>query len=442
MSFYENIIEKTSEKLESMFDDYAVALTSIDRTMIKYANSQPSVIQSWRWYELAVYLVKDRRSLVTTLQNPSEREIDELVRRSALSLERMEALESLPEFPATGRYDPIYAVDGKVIEARSDLRNIMDVVSSKIEGSSEVAGMISLGKREFYLRTSAGFEGHHESTFFNGYFRVFRDDRSGQWAFTSTFYDEKMLEQALTEANFYANLNLRYVKPEEGLYTVILSPMVAGNLFNLLAFMSSAFSIQNGLSFLKPDQLNQEVASLEVSLHDVPKRVDLPMNAPFDAEGTPTYDKPIIENGVFRNVLHNTATAKRFGARSTGNAGWIEPTPWSLEVREGDADLDEMIRDTRRGILFNNNWYTRFQNYTTGEFSTVGRDAIVLIESGEMKGLIRKARLSSSFPTFLREIKAVGKRRYKIEWWEVEKPTLIPYIMADNIRITVPEYPS
>ncbi len=58
----------------------------------------------------------------------------------------------------------------------------------------------------------------------------------------------------------------------------------------------------------------------------------------FDDEGgVITYDKAIVENGgEFKTLLFNTALAKRRGTSSTGNAGWMHPSPWNLEVAGGE----------------------------------------------------------------------------------------------------------
>ena len=37
----------------------------------------------------------------------------------------------------------------------------------------------------------------------------------------------------------------------------------------------------------------------------------------------------------------------------------------------GDSGYDEMVKEMKLGIILTSNWYTRFTNYRTGEFSTV-----------------------------------------------------------------------
>jgi PmbA protein len=95
-----------------------------------------------------------------------------------------------------------------------------------------------------------------------------------------------------------------------------------------------------------------------------------------------------------------------------------------------------MIRDTKQGVYVTNNWYTRYQNYRTGEYSTVPRDAAFKIEDGELKEAIAGFRISDSIPRQLTNIEFISTERNWIKWWEVPTPTLAPGMMISGVRIT------
>ena len=63
------------ESLKLGFDEVAVKLVSVMSSMVKIANSEPSVVQSWRNISVAVYLTKAKRVLVFSTQATN---IDEL----------------------------------------------------------------------------------------------------------------------------------------------------------------------------------------------------------------------------------------------------------------------------------------------------------------------------------------------------------------------------
>ena len=86
-------------------------------------------------------------------------------------------------------------------------------------------------------------------------------------------------------------------------------------------------------------------------------------------------------------------------------------------------------------IYVTSNWYTRFQNALTGEFSTIPRDAMLLIENGETTP-IKNLRISDNMLRMFANIDALGNDRKQIFWWEVRKPTFIPTVRVSDCRMT------
>ncbi|MEM0242804.1 MAG: metallopeptidase TldD-related protein, partial [Fervidicoccaceae archaeon] len=159
----------------------------------------------------------------------------------------------------------------------------------------------------------------------------------------------------------------------------------------------------------------------------------------FDDEGVETVDKAIFEGGKLLTLLHNTATASRNGGKSTGNAGWVMPRAWNLDVLPGDVKEEEMAEILRNGIIIMNNWYTRLQNYVEGQFSTVSRDGALLVKDGEIVGNLGRVRLSTSLPRMLSSIEQLSRERSNILWWEVEIPTRSPFALIRGVNLTRPE---
>ena len=56
----------------------------------------------------------------------------------------------------------------------------------------------------------------------------------------------------------------------------------------------------------------------------------------------------------------------------------ISPVPTNLILKGNKGK----VFDIKKGIYVTNIWYTRFQNYVTGDFSTIPRDGMFLIEDG------------------------------------------------------------
>ena len=84
-----------------------------------------------------------------------------------------------------------------------------------------------------------------------------------------------------------------------------------------------------------------------------------------------------------------------------------------------------------------NTWYTRFQNYVKGDFSTIPRDSIFLIENGEIKQSLKDVRLSDNALNLLNNIAGISKERKHVHWWrEANPPSLAPYLLIKNVHIT------
>jgi len=187
------------------------------------------------------------------------------------------------------------------------------------------------------------------------------------------------------------------------------------------------------------DKLGQKVASDIVTLRDSPASYSMG-NRVFDDEGAPARENVIINKGVLKTFLHNTSTAKIFKTETTGNAGLIAPAGWNFEMGAGDISKDEMFRQVKHGLYLTNTWYTRFQNYATGDFSTIPRDGMFLIENGEIKESWKDIRLSDNALKMLNNIVGISKERQHVHWWiEAETPSLSPYILMKDVQMTRPK---
>jgi len=154
----------------------------------------------------------------------------------------------------------------------------------------------------------------------------------------------------------------------------------------------------------------------------------------------------MIKEGVLKRYFHNTSTAKRFKTKSTANAGPLIPTAFSFAAQPiplhpvlmpGDWTSDEMIADTAHGLYLNNTWYTRYQNYVTGEFSSIPRDAILVVEHGEVVGSVKNVRISDNMLNLWKSIDALSKNLEEIYWWdEAAPPSHLPVVRARAMNIT------
>jgi PmbA protein len=114
-----------------------------------------------------------------------------------------------------------------------------------------------------------------------------------------------------------------------------------------------------------------------------------------------------------------------------------QPVPFHCVLVPGDWKVEEMIADTKNGLYVNNTWYTRYQNYGTGDFSTIPRDAILRIENGEITGPVKNVRVSDNMLNLWKSIDAISRDAQEVLWWEeATPPTTLPFTRARNMNIT------
>ena len=444
MSHMENPLEVArliaSKLRDKGIAEHLVLVTRELKTMVKYSNNVITAVQSWVTYRGVVYGAKDGRYVV--IETPIAVDtIDEVVTKIVSALERVAPSPFYAPLPEPTGSPLSNTVDPKIREGLDTVPTLAHSVidGAQSEGAQRVCGSLEAGYYELALVTSTGFEGVQPHTYIKVYARAFRDDMSGHWAWGSTFIDEKKVREVGEVAARYASVRRNYVSIEPGKYEAILSPLVVGNLIGSslgLGTMASAFLTLMGMSVFAKIKPGTKAFSEKLTVIDAPLETSLPNSRGFDDEGVKCFNKPIIERGVFRGYLHNSKTAKAMQSQTTGNAGIVVPIPWNIVIEGGDDTLDNMVRDVKRGFLVLNNWYTRYHNAVEGSFSTVTRDALLYIESGEVKGVCKRLRIADNIVELFSRIESLTRELYDVWWWEVEIPTRAPYIKVAETTFT------
>ncbi len=422
--------------------DEAILITSIsDETMARFANSSVTVTKNVSESGQMVYLAKGGRRIIGSSSNPEKASLERfigLLYKSLLSLPRDPGYVALP---AKGRpYRSGNGYDNKLENPEGLVPGfVADAIrAAESAGAARSAGSLEAGVTSHHIASSTGTVGSDTSSKILLNIRAFTDkEASGHGLSCSAtvkgFDPRKAGEKA--GSNSKRMRNAKQLREEGQTYSVLMSPTVAANLIGLVGEFTSAFSVEAGTSYLV-GKLGKKVASTSLGLKDVARGDGCLQARTFDDEGQPTQTTALIEDGVLRNYLHNLSTAKRFKTKTTGNAGIIDPGPWNLEVSAGDSSYDEMVKEMESGIILTSNWYTRFKNYRTGEFSTVPRDGTYLVQGGEIAAPIKGIRVSDSLERMFSSIRLLSKGREWVQWWEVDTPTLCPWVLVDGVTVT------
>jgi PmbA protein len=217
-----------------------------------------------------------------------------------------------------------------------------------------------------------------------------------------------------------------------GKYDVLFSPLAYANIIERAADASSIFGVEAGMSFLA-DKLGKKLGNL--TIHDDPTLIDGFRSRPFDMEGFPAKRTTWLDKGVLKTYLHNTSSSSRLKVPNTGHAGLIAPSPTNTVVEPGKLS-DEKLLAGFSGLYVTNLWYTRFQNYGTGDFSTIPRDAVYMVKNGELKHLVTDTRISDNMLRMLTATRELSKDSRQIKGWEVEMPVFTSRAIVEDVKIT------
>jgi len=197
-----------------------------------------------------------------------------------------------------------------------------------------------------------------------------------------------------------------------GSYPVVFDPEAVQGLLSVFSSVFSSEAAQKGLSRLG-DQEGQTIASPVVTLTDDPFYEGNPMPIHFDAEGSPTYRKNIIENGVLQTLMYNLKTAAVAGKTTTGNAskaGYDAPVglrPFTMYLAAGDLTKEQLLQKAGNGVYINSlQGLHAGASPVTGDFSL--QSAGFLIEDGKLTKPVKSFTVAGNFYDLMKNIVALS----------------------------------
>lgn len=197
-----------------------------------------------------------------------------------------------------------------------------------------------------------------------------------------------------------------------GQYPVVFSPKAMSDLLGTFSAIFSSENAQKGLSKLA-GQEGTVIASPAVTLVDDPFHPGSPAQRNFDAEGSPTYRKNVIEAGRFQTLLYNLKTAAVAGKQTTGNAskrGYDAPVgirPFTMYLAPGTLSEEALLAQAGSGVYINSlGGLHAGANPVSGDFSL--QSAGFLIEGSKKTTAVKSFTVAGNFYDLLKNITAVA----------------------------------
>ena len=201
-----------------------------------------------------------------------------------------------------------------------------------------------------------------------------------------------------------------------GQYPVVFDSEAMSDLLATFSGIFSSEAAQKGLSKFAEAE-GTVVAAPIVTIVDDPFHPENPMPMNFDAEGSPTHRKFIIEKGRLNTLMYNLKTASKAGRKTTGNAsksgydGPVGLSPFSFVLEGGEKSEEELLKEVGNGVYINSlNGLHAGADPISGDFSL--QSAGFLIENGVKTRAVKSFTVAGNFYHLLKDIAAVANNSH------------------------------
>ena len=190
---------------------------------------------------------------------------------------------------------------------------------------------------------------------------------------------------------------------------IIFDPLTARSLVSHVFQACAGDSIYRRSSFLF-DSLNQQVGAPGLTIVDDARLKRGLGSIPFDDEGVPTQKTFVIEDGILKNYLHSSYTARKLHSIPTGNgsrtgSGTIAVGPTNFYLQPGTIPPEEIISSVKSG-LYVVELIGHGVNTVSGDYS---RGAVgIWINDGVLEFPVHEVTIAGNLRQMLKDIEMVG----------------------------------
>ncbi len=394
-------------------------------TTIRFSNGRIHQPHLERSTHVSFRVADGRRLATATGFDASGKGLRELG-STACALARVAPVE--PKFPgfarAVGRAPPPTPFSASTArispEAATRLaQEILDAAGAEAPGA-RVAGVLNVGTEHLEVANTSGLDRDCAFSMAQASVLVDRPDRDppvSGWSEGAHWDAARLGAGDLGTEAAQRMPKTPPVSVDPGEYSVVLrGPAVA----ELLAFVGHLGFAGNGEVegwTCLARRRGKKVAPPNFSLiDDARSRETIP--AGIDYEGTYAARTPLIDGGVAADVVTDLLTASRLGKKVTGHAlppeapsGDFGPLPNHLLLEAGDASEEELVKETRKGLLVTRFHYVRTVDPGLGVITGMTRDGTYVIESGEVSKPARNLRFTESVLNAIAGVTLLGAER-------------------------------
>ena len=431
-----------------MLDECETVLVRKKTTTVRIAGSKILEVKQGTDEHLGIRVIHEKKILTAQTGSPGDgARILDLALQGAKFLQSGEHWGSLPTNTGApvridGTFDArLEGIDGQMA---ADIAQEM-INSASLNRISSISGSLNVVSETFELENSNGLAYDEKSTYVSGMINADSDvQTSGIGQHSCRTLDAFVPEKIGRDAARMCQESIGAIGCPRDEYSVILEPYSVGELLSFVIASNFGQRTYHDKRSCFSGMIGDRIASPEFCLTDDPHAPQGIGSKPVDDEGVPTSTRPLVQDGVFLGVFSNLYDGFYARGRSTGNG--LRPgspmgrdarsipisAPHNLRVRPGEMTPEEMIRETRHGLLIGRLWYTYAVNPVRGDFSCTARSGIRIIENGQITHPVKPVRIIHNLAALLRGISGVANDERNVLQW-ASLPSITPSIRAEGI---------
>jgi predicted Zn-dependent protease len=392
----------------SKADACIVKIEGSDGANLRFARGNATTNGSASKLEVRVQSHFGKRAGAATVSGRDVEALAEAVVRSEaiarLAPENPELMPPLgPQTYAAGA-----GYDAATAEARTDrlAAAAKPVIAAARDRNVDVAGYAATLRTFTATANSAGLFGYDRRT--AAEFTVTARNRAGTWSGWAGVAETRFGRLDMARIGRRAIDKGAHggdpVTLEPGKYTVILEPSAVGDLVGSMLYYMGARYADEGRSFFSRkgggNRIGEKLFDARVTITSDPADAAAP-EPTVGEDGLPQHRTVWVEEGVLKNLAY-----PRFWAQRTGHAPISLPR--SFVMAGGTTAVDDMVRDTRRGVLVTRLWYIRMLDAQKLLLTGLTRDGNFLIDNGRIAGPANNFRFNESPVAVLGNVLALG----------------------------------
>ncbi|MBY0377146.1 MAG: metalloprotease PmbA [Gammaproteobacteria bacterium] len=195
-----------------------------------------------------------------------------------------------------------------------------------------------------------------------------------------------------------SRLGARKLKTQK--VAVLFSSRVSSSLFSSFINAINGGNLYRKNSFLL-DSIGKPVFPENLRIYEQPFLIGALGSSPFDSEGIPTRNNVFVENGIIRQYVLGSYSARRLGLKTTANGGGVH----NLTIDPTAGGLEELLQKMGRGLVVTE-LMGQGVNGLTGDYS---RGATGFwVENGEIQYPVEEITIAGNLKDIFKAIAAVG----------------------------------